>query len=280
MASQSDFDLTDVLFNIPALIFVAVCLPLISYLRWAGGQVAARSGLITLPIPLALSIACIGFIGMLTGGSEVTDFARYSIQAFSLSISTLIPASLCMIIGSSLEPKTSVRVTRKLPPQEVFRNLILSSLFLLPSWFLVEYFVGVRTGATADVFSISLYTFTFLSIVFLGLGSNLSYGFLADCVLKTVFYLSIISLVAFIYSLSTLGDLGQFGSNLAVGWLCLFYGSLSLVILQIYKIVYEEGSEEDDIFRNWHLLELFCFYIFLSMAPPTIFDILGFSVGA
>ncbi|MEE3173362.1 MAG: hypothetical protein VX332_00660, partial [Pseudomonadota bacterium] len=63
---------------------------------------------------------------------------------------------------------------------------------------------------------------------------------------------------------------------LALGWTLLLCASVSITALQFMSVLQHEGEMAESIKRNWHLLELFGFYIFLSMAPPTLFDIFGF----
>ena len=95
--------------------------------------------------------------------------------------------------------------------------------------------------------------------------------------MKTGFIMSALTLTTYLYFLSILTpDLGGIGDMLALGWILLFFTSLTLAAAHFMSIMYRESVLKEVIQRNWHFFELFGFYIFLSMAPPTIFDILGF----
>ena len=95
--------------------------------------------------------------------------------------------------------------------------------------------------------------------------------------MKTGFIMSALTLTTYLYFLSILTlDLRGVGDMLALGWILLFFTSLALAAAHFMSIMYRECVLKEVIQRNWHFVELFGFYVFLSMAPPTIFDILGF----
>ena len=68
-------------------------------------------------------------------------------------------------------------------------------------------------------------------------------------------------------------DLRALGDRLAYSWICLHFFSVLLFFSHWFQIAYGEQLANEAIRRNWHFVELAAFYIFLSIAPPTIFDI-------
>ena len=98
-------------------------------------------------------------------------------------------------------------------------------------------------------------------------------GTKVDDTLKAGFIVTAALLAAYLYWLPSMDNIVDMGNQLALGWLCLMYTGIFIAAYLFMKILYGEPGIDDDIKRNWHLLELYGFFVFLSMAPPTLFDL-------
>lgn len=240
------------------------------------GITAAREGLIVLPIPIATSaiiLHLIAFLKNYTPGSEIAIFASF--------LTPLVWVPIFMIIGFSLpEDIESDNDQKKFDLK--FLRVARDGLFVCLSISFWSYgaLQLYENLSFLNIWSSGL-LIVFLTVVggiaLISARTGFSWSFFGACTLKTGFTMSALTLTTYLYFLSFLTpNLGGIGNMLATGWILLFFTSLALAAAHLMSIMYRESVLTEGIQRNWHFLELFGFYVFLSMAPPTFFDIAGF----
>ena len=115
-----------------------------------------------------------------------------------------------------------------------------------------------------------------VSLLLLNSPTSQRWDFFSSQILKAAFIVGSITLVFYIFMVFDLvfaPDLRALGDSLAYSWICLHFFSVLLFFSHWFQIAYGEQLANEAIRRNWHFVELAAFYIFLSIAPPTIFDI-------
>ena len=273
-AGQRQVKLSETFFGTPALIFLATLIPLILLIWSLRGIAAAREGLIVLPIPIATSAIILHLIGFLRNfipGNELANFAS--------SLSPLVWVPFFMIIGFSLPKDVEPEDTQKKPYRK-FWPMALGGLFI---WLSILFW-SFAASLPYESLSFSDLWPSHLILPFLAVTAGIalmptqidsSWSSLGASALKAGFALSALTLTTYLIFLSNDAETLAIGHELAFGWLFLFFVSLALTATHFMSIIYQESELAEGVRRNWHFLELFGFYIFLSMAPPTIFDILG-----
>ena len=258
------------------MVLLTTLVPLILLIWSVRGITAAREGLIVLPIPIATSTIILHLIGFLKNyapGNELASFAS--------SLTPLVWVPLFMMIGFSLpEDIESDNDQKKFDLK--FLRLVRDGLFVFLSILFWSYgaLQLYENLSFLDIWSSDLLA-AFLTVIggviLISARADFSWSFFGACTLKTGFIMSALTLTTYLYFLSILTlDLRGIGDMLALGWILLFFTSLALAAAHFMSIMYRECVLKEVIQRNWHFLELFGFYVFLSMAPPTFFDIVGF----
>ena len=255
------------------IFFFTICFLLIPLWLSSGVQ-AMREGFIVLPIPLAVTIAIITLIGGLVNPVENTI---ESLKTFATALAPFMGAAFFMIFGSSFTKESrGVKASKSNRKSYKLRHAV-PLLVSIELWLIgVGWWNGIGWQQLLDANPAMAFGLTFLGIHLLTPTPTNYFSFVADCALKSGFIISAATLSAYLYFLATISDMKGIGSILALGWMCLMYAGLAMTGAIFLKTLYGESSFEDDLKRNWHLLELFGFYVFLSMAPPTLFDLMGF----
>ena len=258
------------------MVLLTTLVPLILLIWSVRGITAAREGLIVLPIPIATSTIILHLIGFLKNyapGNELASFAS--------SLTPLVWVPLNMMIGFSLpEDIESDNDQKKFDPKFLWLardGLFVSISILFWSYGALQLYENL---SFLNIWSSDLLT-AFLTVmggvILISARTGFSWSFFGACTLKTGFIMSALTLTTYLNFLSILTrDLGGIGNMLALGWIMLFFTSLALAAAHFMSIMYRESGLTEGIQRNWHFLELFGFYVFLSMAPPTFFDLVGF----
>ena len=110
---------------------------------------------------------------------------------------------------------------------------------------------------------------------------EIDWGKVADSALYTTFLfcaLSFFEWMTVIYyqsrsSGSELAVSGTMGDLLSLGWLYFFWSAALLITAHIHICFQGDHAQlERALKRNWHLLELFGFFVFLTVAPPNLID--------
>ena len=108
---------------------------------------------------------------------------------------------------------------------------------------------------------------------------QIDWGKIADSTLYTTFLfcaLSFFEWMTVLYYQSGSSGLivnQTMGDMLALGWLYFFWSAALLITAHIHICFQGDQTQLEKAFkRNWHLIELFGFFIFLTWAPPNLFD--------
>ena len=65
------------------------------------------------------------------------------------------------------------------------------------------------------------------------------------------------------------------GPNMAIGLLTMLYGVNAYVLSFVLTLTTDDFSENLNLTtKNWHLVEGFMFLFFMTLGPPTLFEII------
>jgi len=274
---QSRSSLFTTFLNVPVTIFLSTLIALLAILSFLRGRTALREGLTVLPIPIAISAAIVHLIFFL-----INYELGKQLEAFAMSLTPLIWVVVFIMIGLSLpnaddtyrppgDPPSGVSIARD--------GLVITVLILFWSFCASLLYQKISFLRLWPLNSLLAYFFVFGGFALMSKGQQPVWSFLGASALKTGFALSAVTMTTYLLFLGAVPDsgpsLGDMGDMLATGWILLLCASVSITAMQFMSVLNQEDEMAESIKRNWHFLELFGFYIFLSMAPPTWFDMIG-----
>ena len=271
---QSRLPIFHIFSSVPSIVFLSTLIALIAILSFFRGRTGLREGLSVLPIPLATSTAIVHLIFFLLDPEPGKE-----LEAFAISLTPLIWAAVSMVIGLSLP---IVDDTERSPGNRPSGVSIARDFLVIT---VVTLFWSFCAALLYDEVSfLDLWVPGYLVpcfVVFGGLalmskGQQPVWSFLGTCALKAGFAVSAVTMTTYLLFLANQPTMNETGYMLALGWITLLCASASITAMQFMSVLNYEDEMAESIKRNWHFLELFGFYIFLSMAPPTFFDIFGF----
>ena len=225
-------------------------------------------GLMILGIPLGIIFSIIELVSMLQNASN----PRMISLAVSTALSFAFAGGLLSSIGYFGCGKIEVTHTTKLKPQD---------FFLVAIFFCVLY-VGVilkssGLGAFIDIPSLKI----FLAVSFIGIGIAKLKKSQIIVTLPNIFICVALIGAAF----STIGwiltsltsDLEGIGPVMAIGLLTMLYGVFFYVLSFIFCLTSEQAAQGINFTtKNWHLVEGFTFLFFMTLGPPTLFEVLSY----
>ena len=225
-------------------------------------------GLMILGIPLGIIFSIIELVSMLQNASN----PRMISLAVSTALSFAFAGGLLSSIGYFGCGKIEVTHTTKLKPQD----------FFLVAIFLCVLYVGVilkssGLGAFIDIPSLKI----FLAISLIGIGIaklkksqiivNLPNIFICVALIGAAF-----STIGWILT-SLTSDLEGIGPVMAIGLLTMFYGVFFYVLSFIFCLTSDQATQGINFTtKNWHLVEGFTFLFFMTLGPPTLFEVLSY----
>ena len=271
---QSGLPILHIFSSVPSIVFLSTLIALIAILSFFRGRTGLREGLSVLPIPIAISTAIVHLIFFLLDPEPGKE-----LEAFAISLTPLIWAAVSMVIGLSLPIADDTDRSSGNRPGGVSiarDGLVITVLIVFWSFCAALLYDEV---SFLDLWPKDVLVPCFLvfgGLALMSKGQQPVWSFLGSCALKGGFAASAVTMTTYLLFLDTRATLDDIGSMLALGWILLLGASVSITATQFMSVLNNEDEMAEGIKRNWHFLELFGFYIFLSMAPPTFFDIFGF----
>lgn len=225
-------------------------------------------GLMILGIPLGIIFSIIELVSMLQNASN----PRMISLAVSTALSFAFAGGLLSSIGYFGCGTIEVTHTTKLKPQD----------FFLVAIFLCVLYVGVilkssGLGAFIDIPSLKI----FLAISLIGIGIAKLKKSQIIVTLPNIFICVALIGAAF----STIGwiltsltsDLEGIGPVMAIGLLTMLYGVFFYVLSFIFCLMSDQAAQGINFTtKNWHLVEGFTFLFFMTLGPPTLFEVLSY----
>ena len=254
------------------------------------GAIGIKTALSILPIPFAIIATITFLVGSLKNGDSKAELFRTLFDSLMAGGFSFLMAAVLTALGVAYAMKEDVKgfSGKSLPRTEyaiVLSYVILWGCILrLVSYSTVPFYGGFfDTKIFLAVFSVTA-AFYFLMAGFPKLGNlkelEIDWGKLADSALYTTFLFCALSFFAWmtvIYYQSAVTDSvvpKTMGDNLALGWLYFFWSTALLITAHIHICLQGDQAQLEKAFkRNWHLIELFGFFIFLTVAPPNLVDI-------
>ena len=274
IGTQTRLPLLPIFYGVSTAIFLCSLIALIAILGFVRGLTGLREGLTVLPIPIAISAAIVHLIFFLLS-SEPSK----ALEAFAISLAPLIWVAVFMVIGLSLPIAVDTNRSPGDRPSgiSIARDCFVIT-FLIALWAVCASLLydGISILELGPPGLLVPYLSMLGGIALMSKNQQPVWSFMGTCALKAGFAVSALTMTTYFFFLAAGPIMNETGSMLAIGWTLLLCTSVSITALQFMSVLQHEGEMAESIKRNWHLLELFGFYIFLSMAPPTIFDIFGF----
>jgi len=225
-------------------------------------------GLMIVGIPIGIIFSIIELVSMLQNASNP--------KVISLAVSTALSFAFAGGLFSSIGyfgcGKNEVTHTTKLKLQD----------FCLVAIFLCVLYAGAilkssGLGAFIDIPSLKI----FLAIGLTGIGIAKLKKSQIIVTLPNIFICVALIGAAF----STIGwiltsltsDLEGIGPVMAIGLLTMFYGVFFYVLSFIFCLTSDQATQSINFTtKNWHLVEGFTFLFFMTLGPPTLFEVLSY----
>lgn len=248
----------------------------ISYVLSVKNYYPVSDSLITLGMPISFVTTAIGLVSVFSQSTDVTDELpdiREIGAATHLMLSMIFFGLVLGLMGFILKKEKASKSPNPQIPLRHFLAVLL--IFLLYVSYVVYESFGF--GRLISIYPATLTVgLTFLFLVMrrqTGTAENLS-----DAGLATVI-MGIIICVTELYS--------NFGSSDDYQFLephlffqitnyanyCLFYGASIYVISFLWSLKTNEAENINFKLRNWHMLEAFSFYVFMTLAAPSVFSL-------
>ena len=222
-------------------------------------------GLMIVGIPLGIVFSIIELVNMLQNASDPKGISL----AVSTALSFAFSGGFFSAIGYFGCGKAEVIYAKKLKIQD----------FCLVTIFLCIFYGGVMSGSSGlspfiDIPSLKI----FLAIVLIGIGIAKFKGLRVLETLPHIFICVALIGAAF----STIGwMLTSLGSNrsgvgpaMAVGLLTMLYGVFFYVLSFLVCLTRDQLPQDLNFgLKNWHLVEGFTFLFFMTLGPPTLFEV-------
>ena len=247
--------------------------------------------LTTLPIPFAIAATITFLVGSLKYGGSKEEYFVVLFESMMGGAFSFLVAALLTSLGSAYQPSESSSRTKGASFSYPKTLMILSYvvIFLASFQYLrfsdVVFVGGLFDGAIfAGVWGVTfaLYCLICSNQVIKDSLFQLKFDWnkFADAALYTAFIFCAFSFfewMTIIYEQTASSEYTPtktMGDTLAKGWLYLYWSSMLLMMAQIFLCFENDKEGSDNSFkRNWHLIELFGFFIFLTVAPPNLVDI-------
>ncbi len=271
----------------PQLILVV----LVAFLcRLVSGSIGAKTALSILPIPFAIIATITFLVGSLKNGGSKAEFFPVLFDSLMAGGFSFFIAAVLTALGVAYLIQEDVK---GFPEESLVRTeyaIALSYVILTGCiWLLISYSTVPYIGGFFDtkiflaVFSV-IAAFYFSMVGLPKLGSlkelEIDWGKIADSALYTTFLFCALSFFEWMTVLNYQSASSELvvnktmGDMLALGWLYFFWTTVFLVTAHIHICFLGNKAQLEKAFkRNWHLIELFGFFIFLTVAPPNLVDI-------
>ena len=243
---------------------MAAIAPLAIFLWLRTGFDPFQSALV-LGIPLGISFSIIYLVSLLSNMSDP--------EAVALAVATALwfplLGGLVSIVGHFGAERDRNVQRRRLTAQECLAGTLY--LFLL---FFAAIEFNAEIGAFFDKTSMGI----FLSIFSIGIGlaklRGASIGSVCvDIVVAIALFGAALSTIGWIVA-SLNGDMKMAGPAMAIGLLTTLYGTVCFCLSFLYTLTVD-GLYRSVNFpvKNWHLVEGFLFLFFMTLGPPTLFEL-------
>ena len=269
------------------LIFVVLVGFLCSLVK---GPIGIKTAYSILPIPFSI-VATISFLNyaLKNGGPSAEKPLQLLFDALMGGAFSFLMAAVLTALGVVYTIKEGVKGFSGKSFLRTEYAIVLSYVILwgcilqLVSYSTVPFVGGFFYAHTfPSVFSITA-AFYFAMAGFPRLGNlkelEIDWGKIADSALYTTFLFCALSffewMTVLYYQAGSAGlVLNQtIGDMLALGWLYFFWSATLLITAHIHICFQGDQAQLEKAFkRNWHLIELFGFFIFLTVSPPNLID--------
>lgn len=157
-----------------------------------------------------------------------------------------------------------------------FFVFFLSAFVFVNSFFLRGFFSPNSILAFADPIAAGV----LLSIACVGIGAAMSTGSSVLIALTNIFVC--VSLIGAAFSTiswivaSLSKDMTGIGPAMALGLLTMLYGVIMHIVAFLISLTAENSSQTLNLTtKNWHLVEGFTFLFFMTLGPPTMFELMS-----
>ena len=232
--------------------------------------------LIILGMPISLVLTAIGLVSYFSAFTDVTDElpdVRGIGQATHLMLKTILCGLVLGLMGFILKKEKASKYPNLPIPLRPFLALLF--VFLLYVTYLVYWTFGFSRLISIYPATLTI-GLTFLFLVVrrqAGTAENLS-----DAGLATVIMGIIISTTELYSNFGSSDDYQFLEPHLffqitTYANYCLFYGASIYVISFLWSLKTNETENINFKLRNWHMLEAFSFYVFMTLAAPSVFSL-------
>ena len=231
---------------------------------------------ITLGMPISFVVTAIGLVSYFSSFTDVTDELP-DVRGIGAATHAMLVTILCGLVLGLMGFILKKDKASKSPNLPIPLRPFLALLFI----FLLYVTYGVyETFGFSRLISIYPATLTIgLAFLFLvirrqtGTAENLS-----DAGLATVIMGIIISTTELYHNFGSSDDYQFLEPHLffqitTYANYCLFYGASIYVISFLWSLKTNETENINFKLRNWHMLEAFSFYVFMTLAAPSVFSL-------
>ena len=260
-----------------------------------GGHGVKKAMTLT-PIPFCICFAIVPLIGALNKAGSGGNFYEFMFEALVLaamafSIAALLTALAVGYRQPEDDQKISIIDLKFLPLIKLFAySALAASLFSLVRLNDIPWYPSIFNPQIFGLVTAAIFGFYFLSAGIPTLNDlarlRLEWNVVADAALYTSFLMCAFSFFDWMVLLYSYQenfaniDRKLMGDTLAIGWLCLYWSMSYMLLAHIFISLDEKAMDTaQPLKRNWHAIELFGFFIFLTVAPPNLIDLsdsLGF----
>lgn len=231
--------------------------------------------LLVLGMPMGMVGVANGLVGVFGAYSETTieiDVAGIGISAYFM-LMTIMYGILTSAVGFVLADKNA-SVNLKLP---ISLPIFCLTFFIFCSMLAIALSFGPGFSGTLSRFPVILTGGLIIAFVLARKNTGLAEN-LADASLATIVMGITISIVTLYSNFGPSSDYNfiephVFFQNTNYANYCLLYGASLYVLSFLLSLRTNEVSDINFIGKNWHMLEAFSFYVFMTLAAPSVFEL-------
>jgi hypothetical protein len=231
--------------------------------------------LLVLGMPMGMVGVANGLVGVFGAYSETTieiDVAGIGISAYFM-LMTVMYGILTSAVGFVLADKNA-SVNLKLP---ISLPIFCLTFFIFCSMLAIALSFGPGFSGTLSRFPVILTGGLIIAFVLARKNTGLAEN-LADASLATIVMGITISIVTLYSNFGPSSDYNfiephVFFQNTNYANYCLLYGASLYVLSFLLSLRTNEVSDINFIGKNWHMLEAFSFYVFMTLAAPSVFEL-------
>ena len=230
---------------------------------------------LVLGMPMGMVGVANGLVGVFGAYSETTkeiDVAGIGISAYIMLL-TVMYGILTSAVGFVLADKNASN-SFKLP---VSLPIFYLTLFIFCSMLAMALPTGPGFGGALSRFPVILTGGLIIAFVLARQNTGLAEN-LADASLATIVMGIMISIVTLYSNFGPSSDYNfiephVFFQNTNYANYCLLYGASLYVFSFLLSLRTNEVGEINFTGKNWHMLEAFSFYVFMTLAAPSVFEL-------